>query len=138
MQRDSLTPTFLILVLIGRHLALAIWLQSTLACIPFLFFPLLLPSVVHSTGSGFPALSLASSLTRLGSRQESTLYLLRMAVEEKNTLSFCAWYSNYLVSCAVFVQSLFFGRYHICVVLFTPDFSPPPDLSWDDLFLCFW
>lgn len=68
MQCDSLTPTLLILVLIGRHLVLAIWLQSTLACIPSSFFPLLFPSVVHDAGSGFRALSLASSLPQLGSK----------------------------------------------------------------------
>lgn len=60
-------PTSLVLVLIGRHLALATWLQSTRACIPFLFFPPWFPSAVHSTGSGFRALSLACSLPPLGS-----------------------------------------------------------------------
>ena len=86
--------------------------QSTLACVPFLFFPLLFPSVVQNTRSGFWALSLASSLTRLGSKWKSAVYFPRMAGEEKNTLSSCAWYSNDLVSGANFVRSLFFGRYH--------------------------
>lgn len=132
MLGDSLTPTVLILVLIGRHLALAIWLQSTLACVPFLFFPLLFPSVVQNKRSGFRALSLASSLTRLGSKWKSTVYFPRMAGEEKNTLSFCAQYSNDLVSGAVFVQSLFFGGYHIYVCIVSP---PPPDLSWRFVFV---
>lgn len=68
MQCDSPTPTLLMLVLIGRHLVLAIWLQSTLAGIPSSFFPLRFPSVVHNADSGFRALSPAFSLPQLGSK----------------------------------------------------------------------
>lgn len=55
-----------------------------------------------------------------GSKEGSTLCFLRTAVEEKNSLSFCVWDSNYLVCCAVSVQSLVFGRCRICVVFFPP------------------
>lgn len=59
---DSPPPTFLMPVLVGPHLAPAIWLQSTRARILFLFFPLPFPSVVQNTGSGLRALSPVSGL----------------------------------------------------------------------------
>ena len=55
------------------------------------------------------------------------MYFPRMAGEEKNTLSFCAWYSNDLVSGAVSLQSILFGRYPIDVCTVSP---PHSDLSW--------
>lgn len=97
---------FLMLLLIGHHLAPALWLQSTPACIPF-SFPLLFPSAVHSPGSGFLALSLACSLPQLGSQWERTLYFLWVAVKEKNTLSFYAWNNDCLVYSVIFVLYVF-------------------------------
>ena len=61
------------------------------------------------------------------------MYFPMMAGEEKNTLSFCAWYSNDLVFGAVSVQSILFGRYPIDVCTVSP---PHSDLSWEVCF-CF-
>lgn len=118
----------LMFVLIGHHLAPAIWLPSSLACVPSSFFPLLFPSAMHSPGSGFRALSLACSFPSWAVSERGHC-LSYGWLQGENTLSFHAWCNHYFVSSAVPVQSLFVGRCHICGVCFPPGFSPPPDLS---------
>lgn len=86
MQCDSLDSHSLLLVLIGRHLALAIWLKSTPARISPWFFP----AVACNTGSRFWALSLPSGSLELGSKVgEHTVFPKDGCRGEKHSVLLC-------------------------------------------------